>query len=258
MTSPAPSAEPAITFLHPDDPPDSFPDPAGAAREPNGLLAVGGDLTPPRLLAAYGRGIFPWYEAGQPILWWSPDPRAVLLPEKLHISRSLRRTLRGNRYRVSVDLAFGSVIDACADARGSTGTWITPEMRSAYFRLHELGYAHAVETWHGATLVGGLYGIALGGIFFGESMFSHATDASKVALVRLVRLVEARGMKLIDCQVGTRHLASLGSQLMPRGEFLQRVQTLAAGTDQMGNWLETPRATSALVMTHTVPAPLHG
>lgn len=258
MTSPAPSGLPAIVFLHPDDPPDSFPDPAGAATEPDGLLAVGGDLTPARLLAAYGRGIFPWYEAGQPILWWSPDPRAVLLPENLHISRSLRRTLRGNRYRVSVDLAFGSVIDACADARASTGTWITPEMRSAYRRLHQLGYAHAVETWQGRELVGGLYGIALGGIFFGESMFSHATDASKVALVRLVRLIENRGMKLIDCQLATRHLASLGSELMPRGEFLQHVQALTAGADQMGTWQESPGPTSALVAARTVPAPLHG
>lgn len=258
MTSPAPSSLPAITFLSPGDPPDSFPDPAGAATEPDGLLAVGGDLTPARLLAAYGRGIFPWYETGQPILWWSPDPRAVLLPEKLHISRSLRRTLRSDRYRVSIDLAFGAVIDACANARASTGTWITPEMRTAYVRLHQLGYAHAVETWQGPELVGGLYGIALGGVFFGESMFSHATDASKVALVGLVRLTENRGMKLIDCQVATPHLASLGSQLMPRREFLRQLQTLTAGAGETGPWQQAARPTLALVTAQSAPAPLHG
>jgi leucyl/phenylalanyl-tRNA---protein transferase len=258
MTTPAPSAMPAITFLHPDDPPDSFPDPAGAATEPDGLLAVGGDLSPARLLAAYGRGIFPWYEAGQPIPWWSPDPRAVLRPGQLHISRSLRRTLRSSRYQVSVDLAFGDVIDACAGARASTGTWITPPMRSAYADLHQLGHAHSVETWRGSELVGGLYGIALGGIFFGESMFSLATDASKVALVRLVRLVESRGLQLIDCQVATGHLASLGSELMPRGEFLRHVHALTAETGQTGPWRETPGPTSALVIAPDTPAPLHG
>ena len=258
MTSSGPSAMGAIAFLHPDDPPDSFPDPAAAATDPDGLLAVGGDLTPARLLAAYGQGIFPWYEAGQPILWWSPDPRAVLLPGNLHISRSLRRTLRTDRYQASVDLAFDAVIDACADARAVAGTWITPEMRAAYSRLHALGYAHSVETWQGPELVGGLYGIALGGIFFGESMFSHATDASKVALVRLVHLVESRDMKLIDCQVANRHLASLGSQLMPRVEFLRHVRTLVARADEGGTWRETAGPTSALAIDRSGPAPLHG
>lgn len=248
---------PAIALLHPDDPPDHFPDPACAARSPDGLLAMGGDLTPERLLAAYRRGIFPWYEEGQPILWWSPDPRAVLLPGALHVSRSLRRTLRNDRYRVSVDLAFDRVIDACASTRAATGTWITAAMRSAYLQLHQLGHAHAIETWLGSDLVGGLYGIALGGVFFGESMFSLETDASKVALVHLVRLAEARGMKLIDCQVATGHLASLGSQLMPREQFLTAVRMLTATPVPPGPWHESPAPTSVLVPPRTGSGRLH-
>jgi len=240
----------AIAYLHPDDPPDQFPDPAGAAAEPDGLLAIGGDLAPERLLAAYRRGIFPWYEAGQPILWWSPDPRAVLLPGALHVSRSLRRTLRSDRFRVSVDLAFADVVAACASTRAATGTWITPEMQAAYQTLHELGHAHAIETWHGPELVGGLYGIALGGVFFGESMFSVETDASKVALVHLVRLMEQRGMGLIDCQVATGHLASLGSQLVPRGEFLRAVAMLTGAPFATGPWRAMPCPTAALAPPH--------
>ncbi|TFG86642.1 MAG: leucyl/phenylalanyl-tRNA--protein transferase [Chromatiales bacterium] len=246
-----------IVFLRPDDPPDAFPDPAMAATEPDGLLAVGGDLTPERLLAAYRHGIFPWYETGQPILWWSPDPRAVLIPSRLHVSRSLRRTLRSDRYRVSIDQAFESVIDGCANSRATSGTWITPEMRSAYLNLHELGYAHAVETWDGPELVGGLYGIALGGVFFGESMFSYATDASKVALVKLVRVVESRGFELIDCQVATRHLNSLGSELMPRADFVRVVRNLAPGTVNNGTWHEAPGRSSQLVPPPQKPARLH-
>ena len=247
-----------ITYLHPDDPPDTFPDPSTAAGEPDGLLAVGGDLRPERLLAAYRRGIFPWYEAGQPILWWSPDPRAVLLPAELHISRSLRRTLRSDRYRVSVDTAFTRVIDACADLRAGAGTWITPEMRSAYVHLHQLGHAHAVESWLGDQLVGGLYGIAIGGVFFGESMFSSADDASKVALVRLVRLLESRGVELIDCQVATGHLATLGSRVLPRRDFLDRIQELMSRDTQQGDWHELPVVTASLVQPRSAAAPLHG
>ncbi len=256
MTSPPPTL--TVRFLAPGDPPDSFPDPAGATTEPDGLLAVGGDLTPARLLAAYGRGIFPWYEAGQPILWWSPDPRAVLLPGELHISRSLKRTLRSDCYGVSIDLDFEGVIDGCADARAVTGTWITREMRSAYVRLHELGLAHSVEAWRGPELVGGLYGIALGDVFFGESMFSRAPDASKVALVRLVRQVEKRGMQLIDCQVATGHLASLGSRLMPRPEFLRHLKIMVRAAGQTGAWPETKGPTSTLVTTHGGASPLRG
>jgi len=228
-----------------------------AAKEPEGLLAVGGDLRPERLLAAYRNGIFPWYEAGQPILWWSPNPRAVLLPSGLHISRSLRRTLRSDRYRVSVDQSFRSVIDACAKMRATSGTWITPEMSSAYLRLHRLGHAHAVETWQGAELVGGLYGIALGRVFFGESMFSCAPDASKVALVKLVQIAESRGIEIIDCQVTTSHMTSLGSELMPRAEFVRAVRTLAQRPDCNKPWPEPSSITSRLVLPPQKPASLH-
>lgn len=247
-----------VKFIAPDDPPESFPDPGGATTEPDGLLAVGGDLTPARLLAAYGRGIFPWYETGQPILWWSPNPRAVLLPGELHISRSLKRSLRSDRYCVSIDLDFEAVIDGCADARATTGTWITREMRSAYVRLHELGYAHSVEVWCGPELVGGLYGIALGEVFFGESMFSRAPDASKLALVRLVRQVEHRGMKLIDCQVATRHLTSLGSRLLPRPDFLRQLEVMVPANSETGAWRAMRGPTSALVTTGSGAAPLRG
>ncbi|MEO8444186.1 MAG: leucyl/phenylalanyl-tRNA--protein transferase [Gammaproteobacteria bacterium] len=247
MTSPASGSNLEIVFLQPDDPPDAFPDAERAAAEPDGLLAVGGDLSPERLLAAYHRGIFPWYEAGQPILWWSPNPRAVLIPSKLRISRSLRRTVRSDRFRVSVDQAFAAVLDGCAAARATPGTWITAEMRAAYLRLHELGYAHSVETWHGSELVGGLYGLALGQLFFGESMFSRATDASKVALVRLVRLAEDRDLRLIDCQVANPHLASLGSELMPRTAFLDVVRALCTRTGIVGPWPEPLAPTAGLL-----------
>ncbi|MDP2324559.1 MAG: leucyl/phenylalanyl-tRNA--protein transferase [Gammaproteobacteria bacterium] len=245
-----------IVFLTPDDPPEAFPDPATAPAEFDGLLAVGGDLTPQRLLAAYRRGIFPWYEAGQPILWWSPDPRAVLVPSRLHISRSLRRTLRSDRYRVSIDQAFASVIDACADTRSTSGTWITPDMRAAYLHLHQLGHAHAVETWDGAELVGGLYGIAIGSVFFGESMFSYASDASKVALVKLVRVLESRGIELIDCQVANSHLTSLGSELMPRNDFVRKVENLTQKAGQTDPWHAAPEQTSRLVPAPATPARL--
>ncbi len=257
MSKTASAAAEAIVFLSPGDPPESFPDLTRGTTEPDGLVAVGGDLTPARLLAAYGRGIFPWYEEGQPVLWWSPDPRAVLLPEKLHISRTLRRTLLGDRFKVSVDLAFGAVIAACADTRAATGTWITPEMRAAYLRLHTLGYAHSIEIWRGTDLAGGLYGIALGDVFFGESMFSRVADASKAALVKLVRLAEDQDIRLIDCQVATRHLATLGSQLMPRDEFLIQIQTLSAAAGRVGAWSAEPRPTQDLVRTLEVPSPLH-
>lgn len=256
MSNTSPADAPGIVFLEPGDPPDSFPDPCTANADFDGLLAIGGDLSPARLLAAYRLGIFPWYEEDQPILWWSPDPRAVLEPGKLRVSRSLRKTLRSDRFRVSVNNAFEDVIDACAATRATTGTWITPAMRSAYLHLHELGFAHAVETWHGSRLVGGLYGIALGGVFFGESMFSHASDASKVALVALVRQIESRGLKLIDCQVATAHLGSLGSELIPRAEFVQRVRKLAASTTPGESWHHDPAATSSLVTKPPAPARL--
>jgi leucyl/phenylalanyl-tRNA--protein transferase len=217
----------SLHWIRPDDPPDAFPDPRRALREPDGLLAVGGDLSPPRLLAAYRRGIFPWYEAGQPILWWSPDPRAVLRPAELRISRSLRKTLRAGTFTVTFDQAFADVMRGCAAPRPKQrGTWLTREMQGAYARLHALGYAHSLEVWHDGALAGGLYGVGLGRAFFGESMYSDVRDASKVALVHLVNEARRRGIELIDCQVYSAHLASLGCRTIARAEFLDRLGEL--------------------------------
>jgi len=205
-------------WLEPHSPPEAFPRVEQALDEPNGLLAVGGDLKPERLLAAYRRGIFPWYSRGQPILWWSPDPRTVLFPDALHVSRSLRKRLRQGRYALSVDTAFAQVIKGCAAPRArQPGTWITPEMELAYCRLHALGRARSIECWAAGELVGGLYGVALGRVFFGESMFSRRSDASKVALAHLCTL----GYALIDCQLPSAHLARLGAVTLPRRRFLR-------------------------------------
>ncbi|HET9470014.1 MAG TPA: leucyl/phenylalanyl-tRNA--protein transferase, partial [Usitatibacter sp.] len=202
-----------IPWLRGDEP---FPPVSKALRSPNGLLCAGGDLSPARLVEAYRHGIFPWFSEGDPILWWSPDPRMVLFPEELRVSRSLRKTLARGVYETRVDTAFRPVIEACAaprDAHG--GTWIVPGMVDAYTRLHALGIAHSVESWSGDVLVGGLYGLALGKVFFGESMFSRATDASKVALVRLAQRLRERQFRVIDCQQATAHLASLGAREIP-------------------------------------------
>ena len=210
-----------IHWLSASDAPEAFPPVERALADPPGLLAAGGDLAPARLLAAYRNGIFPWYSPGQPVLWWSPDPREVLPVEALHVSRSLARTLRRAPVDVAIDTDFAAVIDACAAPRArSPGTWITPEMRTAYLRLHALGAAHSVEVRHGTELVGGVYGVAVGRAFSGESMFSRATDASKVALVALAEWCRGRGHALIDCQLPSAHLRSLGSRPMPRAEFL--------------------------------------
>ncbi len=210
-----------IHWLSASDAPEAFPPVERALADPPGLLAAGGDLAPARLLAAYRNGIFPWYSPGQPVLWWSPDPREVLPVEALHVSRSLARTLRRAHFDVAIDTDFAAVIDACAAPRArSPGTWITPEMRTAYLRLHALGAAHSVEVRHGTELVGGVYGVAVGRAFSGESMFSRATDASKVALVALAEWCRGRGHALIDCQLPSAHLRSLGSRPMPRAEFL--------------------------------------
>lgn len=214
---------PPLCWIRPEDPPEAFPDPALALSDPDGLLAVGGDLSPARLLYAYRHGIFPWYHGDQPILWWSPDPRAVLFPKDIHISRSLRRRITHGGYTMSFDTAFDSVMAACADTRPGQpegGTWISPAMQAAYGELHRLGHAHSIEIWMAGELVGGLYGIALGRVFFGESMFSRSTDASKLALVCFVRQLDAWGYALIDCQVHSEHLESLGSTLLPRRDFL--------------------------------------
>ena len=204
-----------------------------------GLLAVGGDLSSERLLEAYRHGIFPWYSAGQPILWWSPDPRAVLYPERLKIRRSLKQTLRRGHFCVRFDTAFRDVMLACAAPRDQYpggGTWITDEMIEAYRHLHELGFAHSVETWHDERLVGGLYGVALGGVFFGESMFSRATDASKVALVALAERLRTWGFALIDCQVPSAHLSSLGAEEIPRARFLAELARGLMRSGQPGRW----------------------
>ena len=211
-----------------DDTCTLFPDVSQALTEPDGLLAVGGDLSASRLLEAYRRGIFPWYEEDQPILWWSPNPRCVLYPNQLHLSKSLKKTIRKTLYEVTFDKDFTSVIHGCAELRKEQdGTWITPEMVNAFENLHELGIAHSVEVWHkenGLTeLVGGLYGIAMGRVFFGESMFSRRTDASKVALVYLSEKLLKQGFNLIDCQVYSEHLASLGATTIDRQHFSQHL-----------------------------------
>jgi leucyl/phenylalanyl-tRNA---protein transferase len=202
-----------------------FPPIGKALTSPNGLLCAGGDLSPERLIDAYSHGIFPWYSEGDPILWWSPDPRMVLFPDELRVSHSLRKTVERGVYEIRFDTAFRAVIEQCAAPRdGQGGTWIVPEIMDAYTRLHELGFAHSVESWRDGELVGGLYGLSLGQAFFGESMFSRADDASKVALVKLVGRLKASGCRIIDCQQATAHLASLGAREIPRGEFAQRVR----------------------------------
>lgn len=207
---------------------DSFPPVETALRDPNGLLAAGGDLSTERLLNAYGRGIFPWFGDSDPVLWWSPDPRMVLWLRDLHVSRSLRRTIRSRRFAVTLDAAFPQVVAACAEPRDAEGgTWITPGMMEAYDRLAARGHAHSVEVWSEGELAGGLYGVALGRMFYGESMFSRRAGASKVALVYLVRHLEHWGFELIDCQMSTAHLTSLGAREIPRTEFLRHVDRLS-------------------------------
>ncbi|MDE2304371.1 MAG: leucyl/phenylalanyl-tRNA--protein transferase [Gammaproteobacteria bacterium] len=210
---------------------DAFPPVAQALADPPGLLAAGGDLSPERILAAYERGIFPWYSEHQPILWWSPDPRMVLYPEEFHCSRSLERTLRSGRFETRLDGAFGETIRACAGPRrASLGTWLNPAMIGAYETLHAMGHAHSVETWRDGRLVGGLYGLALGQVFFGESMFSRESDASKVAFARLVEECRHRAIGLIDCQVASAHLERLGAREIPRDAFLASLGRLARRT----------------------------
>ncbi|TBU96057.1 leucyl/phenylalanyl-tRNA--protein transferase [Stutzerimonas kirkiae] len=214
----------------------AFPALESALREPNGLLAAGGDLSVERLLAAYRHGCFPWYQDGQPLLWWSPDPRMVLFPGELHVSRSLRKRIRQQPFQVTLDQAFQAVIGHCAGPRRNTdGTWITSPMQRAYLRLHELGVAHSVEVWQEQQLVGGLYGLAMGRLFFGESMFSHATDASKIGFAHLVECLREWGFELLDCQMHTRHLASFGAREIPRTEFAAILHG-ALGRPGESNW----------------------
>jgi len=224
-----------IPFLGPLE---LFP-PVDTAREDmGGLLAVGGDLSPARLLDAYRRGIFPWGTVDGLPLWYSPDPRMVLFPEEFRLTRSLRKTLRAGRYEVRFDCDFAGVIAACAATPrpGQDGTWITPEMMNAYIRLHELGWAHSVETYVEGDLVGGLYGLAIGRMFYGESMFSHCSDVSKIAFAHLIRYLLANQFAMIDCQMRTTHLASLGGREIPRADFLTRLQTLTAHPGSRSIW----------------------
>lgn len=227
--------------IQPGDPPEAFPDPARALREPDGLLAVGGDLSPARLLYAYAHGIFPWYDAGLPILWWSPDPRAVFLPDTLHVSRSLQKRMRRGGYQFRLDTAFPEVMLACAGPRPQHpggGTWLNDEMQAAYQELHRLGNAHSAELWIDGELKGGLYGVAVGRVFFGESMFSHATDASKIVLVELMRRLDDWGYAFMDCQVQSDHLQRMGSVPVPRADFLQMLARLCEEAVSPAAWRE--------------------
>ncbi len=208
---------------------DPFPPVEQALAEPNGLLAAGGDLSPARLLDAYAHGIFPWFNDEDPVLWWSPDPRMVLLPRELHLSRSLRRTIRSQEFTVTFDGAFQAVMKGCAGPRDKQdGTWITADMMRAYTRMAELGHAHSVEAWADGELAGGLYGVAVGRIFYGESMFTRRSNASKVAVSWLARQLDRWQFELIDCQMSTEHLASLGAREVPRADFLRRLERAIA------------------------------
>jgi leucyl/phenylalanyl-tRNA--protein transferase len=216
----------------------AFPPLATALTEPNGLLAAGGDLSPQRLLAAYRQGIFPWYSTGEPILWWSPDPRMVLIPGELKISPSLAKTLRNANYEVRFDTAFAEVVRACANKprSGQSGTWITDEIKAAYCEMHRRGHAHSVETWIDGSLAGGLYGMAIGQAFYGESMFSDKRDASKIALAHLCAHLKQRGFGIIDCQMETTHLTSLGAHPIPRRDFADRLTELCPHGDAPALW----------------------
>ncbi len=222
----------------PTDPRAPFPDPRTALREPDGLLAMGGDLSPARLLNAYAHGIFPWYSEGQPLLWWSPDPRTVFRTDAVRLSSRFRRTLRRTDWVVTADTAFEQVVDACAQQPrpGQPGTWITDEMQAAYGRLHRLGHAHSVEVRAGSGLVGGLYGVAIGRMFFGESMVSLASGGSKVALAALAHRLHAWGWPLLDAQVANQHLLTLGAKLWPRERFLAEISGLTGQPEPVGAW----------------------
>lgn len=227
-------ASPPITWISRDDPPEAFPALDTAFAEPEGLLAAGGDLSVERLLYAYRHAIFPWYDDGQPVLWWSPDPRCVLQPGAFHLARRLRRSLKSSAFFISFDKQFANVIDACAAARdGHTGTWITDDMQRAYCALHQAGWAHSVEVWQHDSLVGGLYGLSIGGAFFGESMFSRASNASKAAMLALCQELFERQFMIFDCQVSSPHLLSLGATHMPRKSFSALLEQACLSNKQL-------------------------
>ena len=218
---------------------EEFPDVKFATDD--GLLALGGDLNSERLLSAYRKGIFPWYNPGEPILWWSPNPRCILRPDDFKLTRSLKKSIRKNEFTFTIDNSFEEVIYHCATPKENRpGTWITTDMKSAYINLHELGYAHSIETWSDNKLVGGLYGISLGGIFFGESMFSEISDASKAALYGLVSCLKLWGFSLIDCQITSAHLLSLGAMEIPRTEFIDQLECALTKPGKPGNWKNLP------------------
>lgn len=225
----------------------SFPEPESAT--PEGIVGAGGNLSPGMLLSAYRQGIFPWYSDGDPILWWSPDPRFVVLPDTLHVSKSMRKVLRQGQFTITIDRDFGHVIESCANMKRSheDGTWITPEMQNAYMGLHDLGYAHSVEAWVGDVLAGGLYGVSLGKAFFGESMFSRRPDASKAAFLLFARMLFAEGFEFIDSQVYTGHMARLGGRDIPRPAFLRHLSRALSSPDRVGSWSDCERALSAAV-----------
>ena len=230
-----------VIWLDAGDPAESFPSPASALLEPNGLLAAGGDLSETRLLSAYAQGIFPWYEEGQPVLWWSPDPRCLFLPGDFHVARRLQRELRQVSAEIRVNSAFSEVLRQCAAPRRSgEGTWITPEMMQAYQQLHQRGWAHSVEVWEDNQLIGGLYGLAIGRAFFGESMFSRATNASKLALLFLNQRLSCGDFELLDCQVESGHLLRLGARLMPRNSFLEILESACNPPRPYTNWPTAP------------------
>ncbi len=230
---------PRIAWITQDDPPDAFPEISAALTAPDGLLAAGGDLQPDRLLCAYRRGVFPWFDSGQPILWWSPDPRCIIRPDSFHVARRLRRSIRDTDLVLSFNKAFSIVIESCAaDRLGQEGTWITDEMIEAYSSLHTEGWAHSVEVWRDDDLVGGLYGLAIGKAFFGESMFSETSNASKIAMWALCELLVRHEFAILDCQVVSPHLTSLGATLMPRAEFGALLERACNPATKLGDWPE--------------------
>jgi leucyl/phenylalanyl-tRNA--protein transferase len=231
----------ALYWIEPDSPPDNFPAIENALSHPDGLLCFGGDLSDERLLCAYERGIFPWYSEGQPIMWWSPSPRCVIYPDELVIRRSLKKSMRNGGYNFSMDQAFSDVIRCCAAPReDEAGTWITDAMQDAYRHLHALGYAHSVEIWKNDQLVGGLYGIAIGQVFFGESMFSTQRDTSKIALACLIHRIRDAGFKLIDAQVTSGHLISLGAREIERSRFHSELTTYCHMENTIDLWQTGP------------------
>ena len=226
-----------VIWLNQDDPPDTFPPVSTALIEPDGLLAAGGDLSSERLLYAYQNGIFPWYDEGQPLLWWSPNPRCVFLPGDFHVSRKLQRELRYSSAELRVNTAFSKVIRECVKPRRSEqGTWITPDMIEAYEMLHHQGWAHSIEVWESDKLVGGLYGLAIGQTFFGESMFSRVSNASKIALLFIANHLESGAFQLLDCQVVSAHLETLGARIIPRSNFVERLGSACLPSNPFQGW----------------------